>query len=99
MSRGELAAVAIGMTLLAVGSLSIGAATLRLHRSSMTLVTFGLWCAMYGARLLSGRSAVRTTLGGTLPEWQMFGATITYTINLPITDENDVPRSGVTPTP
>jgi len=85
MSRGELAAIAIGMTLLALGCLSIGAATLRLRRSSMTLVTFGLWCAMYRARLLARQPAVRAALGGTLSQWQTFGASITYTINVPIT--------------
>jgi hypothetical protein len=64
MSREELAAIAIGITLLALGSVSIAAATLRLRRSSTTLVTFGLWCAMYGARLLAGQPSVRTALGG-----------------------------------
>jgi sigma-B regulation protein RsbU (phosphoserine phosphatase) len=85
MSRGEFAEIAIGMTLLALGCVSIGAATLRLRRSSTTLVTFGLWCAMYGARLLAGQAAVRAALGGTLPQWRTFGASITYTINVPIT--------------
>src|SRR5262249_5855435 len=84
MSRRELAAIVIGITLLALGCVSTAAATLRLRRS-MTLVTFGLWCAMYGARVLAGVPTVRATLGGTLPQWQTFGAIVTYTINVPIT--------------
>jgi sigma-B regulation protein RsbU (phosphoserine phosphatase) len=85
MSRGELAAIAIGITLLSLGCVSTGAAALRLRRSSMTLVTFGLWCSMYGARLLAGQPAIRATVGGTLTQWRTFGAIVTYTINVPIT--------------
>src|SRR5262249_51172244 len=76
---------AVGFTLLALGCLSTAAATLRLRRSSLTLVTFGLWCAMYGARLLAREPAVRAALGGSLHQWQTFGASITYAINVPIT--------------
>jgi len=85
MSRGELAAIAIGIALLALGCVSIGAAGLRLRRSSMTLVAFGLWCAMYGARLLAAHPLIRTALGGTPSHWQTFGAMVTYTINIPVT--------------
>jgi sigma-B regulation protein RsbU (phosphoserine phosphatase) len=85
MSRGQLAAIAIGVTLLALGCVSIAAAALRLRRSSMTLVTFGFWCAMYGARLLASQPAVRATLGGAPAHWQTFGWVVTYTINVPIT--------------
>jgi phosphoserine phosphatase RsbU/P len=84
MSREELAAVAIGITLLALGSVSTSAATLRLRQSSMTLMTFGLWCAMYGARLLALQPAVRNALGGTPHYWRLFEAIVTYTINVPI---------------
>src|SRR5262249_10839682 len=84
MSREELAAIAIGITLLSLGSVSIAAATLRLRRSSTTLVTFGLWCAMYGARLLAGQPGIRTAVGGPLVYWQAFQAIVTYTINVPI---------------
>jgi phosphoserine phosphatase RsbU/P len=84
MSREELAAIAIGITLLALGSVSMVAATLRLRRSSTTLVTFGLWCAMYGARLLAGQPSVRIALGGAPSYWRAFGAIVTYTINVPI---------------
>src|SRR5215510_4392272 len=84
MSREELAAIAIGITLLSLGGVSIAAATLRLRRSSTTLVTFGLWCAMYGARLLAGQPGVRTAIGGAPTHWRTFAAIVTYTINVPI---------------
>ena len=84
MSREELAAIAIGITLLSLGSISSAAATLRLRRSSTTLVTFGLWCAMYGARLLAGQPGVRSALGGAPSHWRAFAAIVTYTINVPI---------------
>src|SRR5262245_16829526 len=70
MSREELAAIAIGITLLSLGSVLIAAATLRLRRSSTTLVTFGLWWAMYGARLLAGQPGVRSALGGAPSHWR-----------------------------
>jgi hypothetical protein len=44
MTRIELAAVFIGVTLLALGVVSTAAATLRLRRGSTTLLMFGLWC-------------------------------------------------------
>src|SRR4029453_2892499 len=84
MSREELAAIAIGITLLALGSVSMVAATLRLRRSSTTFVTFGLWGARYGARLRAGQPSVRTALGGAPAHWRAFGAIVTYTINVPI---------------
>jgi hypothetical protein len=84
MSREELAKIAIGIALLSLGSVSMAAATLRLRRSSTTLVTFGLWCAMYGARLLAGQPGVRTALGGAPSHWWAFQAIVTYTINVPI---------------
>jgi len=84
MDRAELAATAIGIILLSLGSVSMAAATLRLRRSSTTLVMFGLWCAMYGARLLAGQPGVRTALGGAPLYWRAFEAIVTYTINVPI---------------
>jgi phosphoserine phosphatase RsbU/P len=85
MTRVELAGVFIGATLLALGSVSAVGAALRLRRGSTTLLAFGLWCALYGARLLAQQPAVRATVGGPPQLWTRFVEIITYTINVPIT--------------
>jgi sigma-B regulation protein RsbU (phosphoserine phosphatase) len=85
MSRIELAAVFIGVTLLALGVVSTAAATLRLRRGSITLLMFGLWCGLYGARLLALQPAVRSAIAGTPGQWARFVTIVTYTINVPIT--------------
>jgi hypothetical protein len=60
MTRVELAGIFIGVTLFALGSVAIVVAAMRLRRGSKTLLTFGLWCALYGARLLALQPPVRT---------------------------------------
>jgi sigma-B regulation protein RsbU (phosphoserine phosphatase) len=85
MTRVELAGVLIGAMLLALGSISTLTATLRLKRGSVTLLTFGLWCGLYGARLLASQPAVRATIGGSPHQWARLVSFITYTINIPIT--------------
>ena len=85
MTRVELAGVFIGVTLLALGVVATVAVTLRLRRNSTTLLMFGLWCALYGARLLALQPPVRAAIGGPLHQWAQFVALVTYTINVPIT--------------
>jgi phosphoserine phosphatase RsbU/P len=85
MTRVELAGVSIGITLLALGVVASVAAMLRLRRGSTPLLTFGLWCALYGARLLALQMPVRAAIGGTPQQWAQFVALVTYTINVPIT--------------
>jgi len=85
MTRIELAAVLIGVTLLALGVVSTVAATLRPRRGSTTLLMFGLWCGLYGARLLALQPAVRAAVGGAPGQWARFVTVVTYTINVPIT--------------
>ena len=85
MTRVELAGISIGVTLLALGSVSVLAASLRLRRGSTTLLMFGLWCALYGARLLASQPPVRTAIGGDPLQWTRFVTLVTYAINVPIT--------------
>jgi len=69
MTRIELTAVFIGVTLLVVGVASPVAVTLRPRSGSTTLVTFGLWCALYGLRLLASQPVVRGAVGGSPKQW------------------------------
>jgi phosphoserine phosphatase RsbU/P len=85
MSRVELANVFIGVTLLVLGWVSTIAATLRLRHGSATLLTFGFWCTLYGARLLASQPIIGATVGGAPHQWARLVALITYTITVPIT--------------
>ena len=85
MTRVELAGVFIGVTLLVLGVAATVAATLRLRRGATTLLMFGLWCALYGARLLALQPPVRGAIRGSPHQWAQFVALVTYTINVPIT--------------
>src|SRR5262245_11757455 len=85
MTRVELVAIFIGVTLLALGIVSTAGATLRPRRGSTTILMFGFWCGLYGARLLALQPAVRAALGGAPKHWALFVSVVTYTINVPIT--------------
>jgi hypothetical protein len=84
MTGVELAGVFIGVTLLALGVVATLASTLRLRGRSITLVMFGLWCALYGARLLALQPPVRAAVGGAPHRWAQFVALVTYAINVPL---------------
>jgi hypothetical protein len=85
MTAVELARIFIGITFLVLGLASLVADALRPRRGVGTLLTFGCWCALYGARLLAWQPAIRTALGGDPIQWMQFVAIVTYTINVPIT--------------
>src|SRR5262245_6935657 len=85
MTLVELAGVFIGITFLVLGLVSLIAEGLRMHRGAGTLLTFGCWCGLYGARLLASQPAIRTAIGGDPGRWMQFVAIVTYTINVPIT--------------
>lgn len=85
MTGAELAGLFIGSTLLALGAVSTAAAALRLKHGSATLLTFGLWTALYGARMLVQQPPIPATIGGEPHVWAQFDALITYAINIPIT--------------
>jgi sigma-B regulation protein RsbU (phosphoserine phosphatase) len=84
MTGTELAGIFIGSTLLAVGVVSMAAASVRLRRSSTTLLTFGLWTALYGVRMFVRQPVVRDTIGGEAYIWTYVSIVITYAINIPI---------------
>jgi hypothetical protein len=64
MSVTELVDGAIGSTLVALGGASIVAWSLRRKSSDHLLLFFGIWCCLYGIRLVALQSFVRTTVGG-----------------------------------
>jgi hypothetical protein len=85
MTGTEFAGIFIGSTLLALGFASILATALRLRQGSLTLLTFGVWSVLYGARVLAEQPPVRAVIGGSPLVWQYVDALITYVINVPIT--------------
>src|SRR4029450_2709386 len=85
MTPVELAAIFIGITFLVLGLASLIADGLRQRRGTGTLLTFGCWCGLYGARLLASQPTIRTAVGGDPTRWMQFVAIVTYTINVPIT--------------
>jgi phosphoserine phosphatase RsbU/P len=84
MTCAELAGIFVGVTLLTLGFVSTVVGTVRFRRHSTMLLTFGLWSALYGARLLASQAPVRATVGGAPDLWEHFVAIVTYTINVPI---------------
>lgn len=84
MTGLELAGTLIGATIFALGSVLVLASTLRLRQGAMTLLTFGLTGALYGARLLVEQAPIRATLGITPGQATGFVAVATYAINVPL---------------
>lgn len=84
MSLTELIGGAIGCTMLALGIASVLAWTLRRPRGDRMLLWFGVWCGLYGARLIAAQEAYVAPLGGTPIGWKYFRACVTYAINVPI---------------
>ena len=83
MSVTELIGGAIGCTLLALGGASIVAWTLRRRSTDRLMLFFGIWCCLYGIRLVGQQSFVRVTIGGSPQLWNYLSAFVTYTINIP----------------
>jgi hypothetical protein len=54
----------------------------RLRRGSTTLLTFGLWCALYGARLLALQPSMRAAIRGAPHQWAQFVALVSYASSL-----------------
>jgi phosphoserine phosphatase RsbU/P len=84
MSVTELIGGAIGCTMLAIGIASVVAWTLRRSRGDRVLLWFGVWCALYGARLIAEQHAFLVPMGGPALAWDYFHAFATYAINVPI---------------
>lgn len=83
MTVTELVGGAIGWTVVALGGASIFAWTLRRRSSDRLPLYFGIWCCLYGIRLLALQSSVRAALGGPVRAWIYASVFITYAINLP----------------
>jgi sigma-B regulation protein RsbU (phosphoserine phosphatase) len=83
MSATELIVAAIGSTLMTLGVASIVAWSLRRQSSDRMLLFFGMWCCLYGTRLIGLQSFVRTVLGGSPRSWGFLTVFITYAINVP----------------
>jgi sigma-B regulation protein RsbU (phosphoserine phosphatase) len=85
MSVNELIGGAIGLTMLAIGLGAAMAWTLRRSRTDRVLLWFGVWCGLYGARLIADQAIFRVPFGGSEGAWNYFNAIVTYAINVPIT--------------
>jgi sigma-B regulation protein RsbU (phosphoserine phosphatase) len=79
----ELVGLAIGFTLFALGAGAITAWSLRRRSAERLLLAFGIWCVLYGVRLVLQQAAVRAGLGGSPVLWAYCNAFITYAINVP----------------
>jgi sigma-B regulation protein RsbU (phosphoserine phosphatase) len=85
MTGLELVVTLTGGTFLALGSMSAFTATLRLQRGAITLLTLGLFCQLYGVRLLTDQSQVQAAIGLTELQTAWVSAWVTYAINVPFT--------------
>ena len=84
MSGTELLGTAIGATMLGLGAASVIASTLPRRARDRTLMLFGAWCGLYGARLMAEQAPIVETLGVSPLAAQYFRAYVTYAINVPI---------------
>ncbi len=84
MPLRELVGGAIGVTLVAVGAVSMGAWALRRRAAERLLLLFGISCLLYGLRLIAEQPAVDLSIGGAGRTWHYLIAFITYTIVVPI---------------
>jgi sigma-B regulation protein RsbU (phosphoserine phosphatase) len=83
VSPTELIGTAIGWILLALGFASVAVWSQRRRRAERLLLLFGIWCALYGTRLLAAQPVVRGSMGGHVRAWSYAVAFITYGINVP----------------
>ena len=69
--------------LFALGAGAILAWVLRRRSAERLLLVFGIWCVLYGLRLVLQQTSVRASLGGLPLRWSYTNAFITYAINVP----------------
>jgi phosphoserine phosphatase RsbU/P len=79
----ELVGLAIGFTVFALGVGAILAWVLRRRSAERLLLVFGIWCVLYGVRLILQQTSVQAGLGGSPILWSYCNAFITYAINVP----------------
>jgi Stage II sporulation protein E (SpoIIE) len=83
MSLTELIGIAIGCMLVALGFGSIAAWLLRRRAAERLLLLFGIWCLLYGLRLVALQTPVHLSIGGSHRTWAYIIAFVTYVINVP----------------
>lgn len=81
----DLAAVAIGFLFAAVGVSAAAAAASSGLRANRSAVWFGVFCALYGVRLLASANAVQAATAWPPALFRHVDAAITYTILVPAT--------------
>lgn len=69
--------------LVALGGASILAWSLRPRSSERLPLYLGIWCCLYGVRLLALQPFVRAAFGGSARPWIYASGFITYAINIP----------------
>lgn len=84
MPSTQLIGAAVGTSLLFLGLAAVVAWGLRRRSADRILLFFGIWCALYGARLIAEQPAIVAAPGGSGRGWAYFRAFATYTINIPI---------------
>ena len=83
MTVTELVSGAIGCSVLVLGAASTVAWGLRRRSPDRLLLFFGIWCCLYGARLICQQSFIRIAVGGSPQIWNYLVTSITYAINIP----------------
>ncbi len=83
MPATEVAELAIGSVICAIGALAIAAAAVRQPRREPAGLWFGIFTLLYGIRLLTDSQLVRELAGPDAAFWQYLDAAITYGILAP----------------
>jgi phosphoserine phosphatase RsbU/P len=83
VSVTELIAGAIGSMQVALGGASILAWGLRRRSTDHLPLYLGIWCCLYGLRLLALQPFLRAAFGGPPRLWSYASVFITYAINVP----------------
>jgi sigma-B regulation protein RsbU (phosphoserine phosphatase) len=82
--RHEAAGALLGTVFSMVGLCAIILSQFRRPQRDLTLVSFGVFCSLYGVRLLAGLTSVQVVIGRELP-WAFLATFITYVIGIPAT--------------
>jgi hypothetical protein len=84
MSHTELIGGAIASALMALGGAAILAWSLHRRHFERVLLLFGIWCGLYGVRLVAEQPSIVEAVGGSERFWNYLRAFVTYGINVPI---------------
>jgi hypothetical protein len=79
----ELVRGAIGSTLSILGAASILVRSLRRKSVDRVTLFFGIWCCLYGIRVIGLQEFIRAALGGSTKGWNFLTAFLTHLINVP----------------